>query len=204
MGHAYARTPFVPTNLAGMNVSGTARKPAAPTPGKHGQRADEQPDGHRPFVSPARGARKCPYRLLWQSARSACQEYGEHAGAMLVAVQFVRALARLLLIVSVSGAMPQPFAHVDGADVGGLRAIRRPIAITLTRALRPADGTVLTRDGVRVDGAGRPNHIHFGGPTARIGITPPGLNGALISQAASARRFASRNSASLRGPPHTI
>jgi hypothetical protein len=123
---------------------------------------------------------------------------------MLGPVQLVKTLARLLLIVSVSGAMPQPFAHVDDADVGRLRAIRRPLAITLTRALRPADGIVLTRDGVRIDRAGRPNHIHFGVPTARIGISPPRLNGALISQAASARRFASRNSASLRGPPYTI
>jgi hypothetical protein len=123
---------------------------------------------------------------------------------MLVPVQPVNALARLLLIVGVSGAMPQPFAHVDGAEVGGLRAIRRPVAITLTRALRPADGMLLTRDGVRVDRAGRPNQIHFGVLTARLGISRPGLNGALISQATSARRFASRNSASLRGPPHTI
>ena len=131
-------------------------------------------------------------------------ECGEHAGAMLGSVQLVKALARLLLIVSVSGAMPQPFAYVDGADVGGLRTIRRPVAVTLNRALRPADGIVLTRDGVRMDRAGRANYIHFGVPTARIGISPPGLQGALSSQAASARRFASRNSASLRGPPYTI
>lgn len=128
----------------------------------------------------------------------------KHAGAMPGPVQFVKALARLLLIVSVSGAMPQLFAPVDAADVGGPRAIRRPVAITLTWALRSADGMVLTRDGVRPHVAGRPYHLHFGVPTAKTGISPPGLNGALISQAASARHFTSRTSASLRGPPHTI
>jgi hypothetical protein len=63
---------------------------------------------------------------------------------------------------------------------------------------------VLTRDSIKVDDAGRPNHIHFGAPTARDGISPPGPYGALISRGASARRLASRNSASLRGPPPTI
>ena len=122
---------------------------------------------------------------------------------MLGSVQFVKALARLLLIVSVGGALPQLSAHVDGDNVGGLRASRRPVAITLARALRPGDGVALPRNGARLDVAGRSNHL-VGEPTARIGISPPGLNGALISQAASARRFASRNSASLRGPPYTI
>jgi hypothetical protein len=117
-------------------------------------------------------------------------------------VQFVKTFARLLLIVCVSAATTQPFAHADGADADGLRGMRGSVAIALTRA--PADGMVLTRDGVRLDCAGRPNHVHVGLPADRIGISPPGLNVALISHAASARLFTARTSALLRGPPQTI
>jgi len=128
---------------------------------------------------------------------------GEHGSAMLRLVQFVKALARLLLTVSVVGATLQPFANMDGDDVGGLRAIRRPVAIPLTRALRLGDGMVLKSDGGRLDVAGRSNHL-LGVPTATIGISPPRLNGALISQAGFSPHFTSRISAPHRGPPPTI
>jgi hypothetical protein len=122
---------------------------------------------------------------------------------MLTSVQFLKIFARVL-IACVVAATPQLFTHPDGADDGDVRAIRRPIAITLTRALRLTEGMMLTRDGARLDITGRPNHLPSSTSAAGIGISPPVLNGALISQTASVSSFSSRTSAPLRGPPDTI
>jgi hypothetical protein len=123
---------------------------------------------------------------------------------MLGAVVFVKTLARIVLVLSVSGAVPQPFAHADSGDAGGLRASQPPVALTFVRALRPTEGPVLGQDGVRFKIAARSNHVHPGLSTTTVAVPPPGLIGALVQRPVASKRFASSDSAPLRGPPDTI
>jgi len=123
---------------------------------------------------------------------------------MLGAVVFVKTLARLVLVLSVSGAVPHAFAQADSVDADGLRAPRSPVTLTFVRALRPAEGMVLGRDGVRFKIVARSNHVHPGLPTTTAAVPPPGLIGALVQRRVASRRFASSDSAPLRGPPDTL
>lgn len=123
---------------------------------------------------------------------------------MLIMVPVLRALARLLLFVSISGILPQPFALMNGADAGSLRAEHGPAAVTLTRAVRPVDAAVMSRDGVRVDRITRAPQMPIGLPAPRLGITPLALNGTSIAHDLTSRSSAPRSAASLRGPPSTI
>ncbi|MFN7983554.1 MAG: hypothetical protein U0Q11_17040 [Vicinamibacterales bacterium] len=116
----------------------------------------------------------------------------------------IRALARLLLLVSISGIMPQPFSLVNGADGGSLRAVHGPPTVTLTRAARSVDAAVGMRDDVRLDKTGRTPQIHIGIASQRLGLTPLALNGTAIAHDLTARSTAPRSAASLRGPPSSI
>lgn len=122
----------------------------------------------------------------------------------LAQVEVLKTLARLVLVLSVTGAVPQPLAHAAGADAGSLRATQAPLTLEFIRALRPTEGMVLTRDGLRFEIAARSNHVHPGLSTTRIALPPPNLVGALVQRGLASRRFASRHSAPLRGPPDTI
>jgi hypothetical protein len=119
-------------------------------------------------------------------------------------VNFFKVCARLILIVCIGAAAIQPFAHAYGVDIDSVRAIRTTVAIAPALAVRPANGMVLTRSGVRLDLVGHPIHLQADLPVSRGAISPVGINFATASLAASARLLTSRTSEPLRGPPQTI
>jgi hypothetical protein len=123
---------------------------------------------------------------------------------VLRSVKFFKVCARLILIVCVGAAAIQPFAHAYGVDIDGVRAIRTAIAIAPALAVRSANGTVLTRSGVRLDRVGHPTHLQADLRASRSPISPPGVDLATTSLAASARLLTSRTSEPLRGPPQAI
>jgi hypothetical protein len=83
-----------------------------------------------------------PQALASDAINSRCPLAVTREGEVLCLAQvvFVKTLARLVFVLSVSGAVPQPFTHANGADAGGLRATHSPVALALIRALRPTEG----------------------------------------------------------------
>src|SRR5262245_29022769 len=110
---------------------------------------------------------------------------------MLGAVRFLRGLARFILIVSISGAIPPSFAQAGGADTRQLAGTRVPEAVNPVRATRPVEGGSLLRDGLRLDRASRSNHASPGLSSPIGELTPPAVTDAVLRQDLAAGHFIS-------------
>ena len=119
-------------------------------------------------------------------------------------VQHLQTLARVVFIVSVSGAISDWSVQPDVANSRDLRETRNATAGELSRPVRPAYGIVLTRDGVRLDVVARSNHVSPGLASCMSGLTAPSLTGTVLLQGSDARHYVSIASLALRGPPHSI
>jgi hypothetical protein len=122
---------------------------------------------------------------------------------MLVVVHALKVLARLVLVLSVAGALLQQTVPARGAAVAGAAAAR-PHVVAADR-MDPAPTYIASaRHCARLDAAARANHLHQGLPFAATRMAPPGRAGAAAAHRADVERSVSRSSPSLRGPPLTI
>lgn len=121
-------------------------------------------------------------------------------GVMLAGMPFFRMLARIALLVAVSGAVPAPPAYAAGAGPADFRAA----SVEPVRAIRPADGQTLARDGARLDAAARACHAPPGLPSAAKAPTAPGFETLAGGPDAAVRYIASTAPPAPRGPPPSI
>jgi len=121
----------------------------------------------------------------------------------LATVQLLKALARIVLVLGVSGVVPQVHARGDIAHARGLRATSRPSAFEYV-ALRPTAGTMLTQGRVRSVVFARGHHGHDGVLAAAVRVPPSGFSAAFVQRGRAPWRVAALVPAPLRGPPDTI
>jgi hypothetical protein len=114
----------------------------------------------------------------------------------------LRTFARFVLILSLSGVVPQAFARQSASDTAGLRA-EGPSAV-LSGTIRQHDGSTFTKSGVRADMARGQQQRGPAALTAGISALPPQANGTCVARRSVSALSVSRSSATLRGPPDSL
>ena len=126
-----------------------------------------------------RASGSLPCRAGCRSHIAALPPEPRQCGDMPTLVSVIRALARLLLLVSISGIMPQPFSLVNGADGATCaRSMARPPS--RSRAPRDPSTQRSACATMRLDKQDA-HRRYIGIASQRLGLTPLALNGTAIA-----------------------